>query len=198
MARRRGLDRSDVILAALTIADADGLDALSLKAVADSLDVQSPSLYSHVDGLNGLLDACAIAVTAEFGEILRNSVVGVAGDEAVAAFAHAYRRWATENAGRYELSLRKVEGVEKREAGIGAIETMDRVLGVYGLSAPDATAAGRTLRAAVHGFSTLEAADALGRGPNDASFDYLVALLLDGIRANASSLPRRRRARASG
>ena len=187
VARRRGLDRDDVIDAALAIVDADGLDALSLKAVADALDVQSPSLYSHVDGLTGLLDAMSLAVTAEFGETLRDSVVGVAGDDAVAAFARAYRRWATDHPGRYELSLRKVAGDDKRSAGIGAIETMDRVLAAYGLSGAEATAAGRSLRAALHGFSTLEAADSLGRGRHDASFDYLVALFVDGLRAGSST-----------
>ena len=184
MAKRRGLDQDDVIGAALTIVDADGLGALSLKAVADALDVQSPSLYSHVDGLNGLLDALAIAVTTEFGETLRDSVVGVAGDDAVAAFANEYRKWATDNPGRYELSLRKVDSADKLSAGRSAIDTMDRVLSAYGLAGADATAAGRTLRAALHGFSTLEAADALGRGRHDASFDYLVNLFLQGLRSN--------------
>lgn len=172
-----------MIAAALAIIDGHGLDALSLRAVADSLDVQSPSLYSHVDGLHGLLDALAVAVTAEFGEILRDSVVGVAGDDAVAAFARAYRDWATTRPGRYELSLRKVASADKRSAGRSAIETMDRVLAAYGLTGAEATAAGRTLRAALHGFSTLEAADSLGRGRNDDSFDYLIDLYLRGIRA---------------
>lgn len=183
MARRRGLDQGDVTQAALEILDRDGLDALSLKAVADALDVRPPSLYSHIDGLSGLLDAITIAVTAEFGEVLRDSVVGVAGDDAVRAFAAAYRRWATAHPGRYELSLRKVAGDKKAAAGRSAIETMDRVLAGYGLSGPDATAAGRTLRAALHGFSTLEAADSLGRGRHDASFGYLVEVFLNGIRA---------------
>ena len=185
MARRRGLDKDDVIAAALVIVDRDGLESLSLKAVADALDVQSPTLYSHVDGLNGLLDELAIAATAEFGEKLRDSVVGVAGDDAVAAFAHAYRDWATLNPGRYELSLRKLAANVKRVAGRGAIETMDRVLSAYGLTTSEATSAGRTLRASLHGFSTLEAADALGRGRHDASFDYLVDLFVQGVRARA-------------
>jgi AcrR family transcriptional regulator len=183
MAKRRGLDQGDVITAALAIIDTHGLDGLSLKAVADALDVQSPSLYSHVDGLNGLLDALAIAVTAEFGETLRDSVVGVAGDDAVAAFAKAYRKWATNNPGRYDLSLRKVDSADKLSAGRSAIDTMDRVLSAYGLAGAEATAAGRTLRASLHGFSTLEAADALGRGRHNQSFDYLVELFLQGIRA---------------
>lgn len=185
MARRRGIDQDDVIAAALDIVDRDGLDALSLKAVADALEVQSPSLYSHVDGLSGLLDALALSVTAEFGETLRDSVVGVSGDDAVAAFAHAYRDWATANPGRYALSLRKIDGVEKRTAGRGAIETMDRVLSSFGLTGAEATAAGRTLRAALHGFSTLESADSLGRGRHDASFDYLVEHFLRGVRVGA-------------
>lgn len=183
MARRVGLERHDVIDAALAIVDREGLAALSLKAVADRLEVQPPSLYSHVDGLGGLLDAMSIAVIAEFGEVLRDSVVGVAGDDAVAAFATAYRRWATDNPGRYELSLRHVASAEKRTVGRGAIETMDRVLAAYGLTGAEATAAGRTLRAALHGFATLESADALGRGNHDRSFRYLVDLFVDGLRA---------------
>jgi AcrR family transcriptional regulator len=190
MARRVGIDRDDVLAAALEIVDADGLDALSLSAVATALDVRTPSLYSHVDGLPGLLDALSIAATADFGEALRDSVVGVAGDEAVAAFAHAYRRWATEHPGRYALSLRPVARGDKRAVGRGAIETMDRVLSAYGLGGAEATAAGRALRAALHGFATLEAADALGRGSHDASFDYLVDLLVDGIRAGAATRSR--------
>ncbi len=183
MARRRGIDQDDVIAASLEIIDRDGLDALSLKAVANALGVQSPSLYSHVDGIAGLLDVLAIAVTAEFGETLRDSVVGVAGDAAVAAFASAYRSWATDHPGRYTLSLRNVDSADKLRAGRSAIDTMDRVLAVYGLSGAEATAAGRTLRAALHGFSTLESADALGRTRTDASFEYLVDLFVHGMRA---------------
>ena len=61
MGRRRGLDRDDVVAAAIAIVDEEGLDALSLRAVAEALDVQAPSLYSHVDGLTGLLDELSIA-----------------------------------------------------------------------------------------------------------------------------------------
>ncbi|MEZ5168434.1 MAG: hypothetical protein R2695_18880 [Acidimicrobiales bacterium] len=103
MARRRGITRDDVIATALALVDHDGIDALSLTAVAAALDVQPPSLYSHVEGVTGLLDDLAIVATEEFGEALRDSVVGVSGDAAVLAFADAYRAWATAYPGRYEL-----------------------------------------------------------------------------------------------
>ncbi|MEZ5168433.1 MAG: TetR-like C-terminal domain-containing protein [Acidimicrobiales bacterium] len=63
---------------------------------------------------------------------------------------------------------------------------MDRVLAAYGLSGHEATAAGRSLRAALHGFVTLESADSLGRGRRDESFHYLVGLFVQGVSAGRS------------
>ena len=51
MARRRGIDRDDVIAAGFAILGRDGTDGVTLKAVADRLEVRSPSLYSHVEGI---------------------------------------------------------------------------------------------------------------------------------------------------
>ena len=143
MARKRGLDHDDVINAGFTVIDRDGVERVSLRAVADLLDVQPPSLYSHVAGLGGLLDDLAIAATADFGETLRASAIGIAGDDAVRAFATAYRGWARTHPGRYDLTLRTVAGSERKSAGIGAVETMDAILAHYGLTDHDARRAGR-------------------------------------------------------
>lgn len=182
MARKRGLDHADVLDAGFTILDRDGAERVTLKAVADLLDVQSPSLYSHVAGLQGLLDDLAIAATAAFGEALRDSAIGIAGDDAVRAFAHAYRRWAIDHPARYGLTLRSADRPERRTAGIGAVETMDTILAHYGLESREASRVGRSLRASLHGFVTLQAADALGRGDHDASFEAVIDLFLDGLR----------------
>jgi AcrR family transcriptional regulator len=186
MARKRGLDHDDVIAAGFTVLDRDGVDGVSLKAVADLLEVQPPSLYSHVAGLGGLLDDLAVAATADFGDTLRDSAVGIAGDDAVRAFATAYRTWALAHPGRYELTLRRVQRAERRTAGIGAVETMDAILAHYGLEAREARRVGRALRASLHGFATLQSADALGRGDHHASFDALVDLFLDGLNRRAA------------
>ena len=54
---RRGLDRARVVAAAGDIADAEGLEAVTLARVAQQLGVRSPSLYNHVAGRDGLLRA---------------------------------------------------------------------------------------------------------------------------------------------
>jgi AcrR family transcriptional regulator len=52
---RRGLDRAQVIEAAATLADRDGLESVTLGRLAGELGVRPPSLYNHVDGLDGVL-----------------------------------------------------------------------------------------------------------------------------------------------
>lgn len=64
--RRRGLlSRSRILAAALELVDRDGLEALTMRRLADSLKVDAMSLYNHVDGKDALLDGLAEAVWAE-------------------------------------------------------------------------------------------------------------------------------------
>ena len=51
---RAGLDGEAVVAAAAALADAEGLESVTLAKVAAGLGVKSPSLYVHVDGLAGL------------------------------------------------------------------------------------------------------------------------------------------------
>lgn len=44
-----------VIETASQIADEQGLNSLSLKAVAEKLNVRTPSLYNHIESLDDLL-----------------------------------------------------------------------------------------------------------------------------------------------
>ncbi len=183
MARKRGLTHSDVVGTGLAVLDADGIDAVSLAAVAVRLDVRPPSLYAHVDGLAGLRRDLAHATTVEFGEVLRDSVLGRSGPDAVRSFADAYRRWATGFPGRYEMTLLPIAADdEERRAGarlaLGAIQAVIRG---FGIDDDHAVLAGRSLRSAMDGFSRLENADNMGRGDHDADFAFLVDLLIDGI-----------------
>ncbi|TQM78120.1 TetR family transcriptional regulator [Saccharothrix saharensis] len=58
-----GVDR--IVAAAVTLADTEGLTALSMRRVADTLGVGTMSLYTHVPGKAELLDAMVDAVHAE-------------------------------------------------------------------------------------------------------------------------------------
>jgi AcrR family transcriptional regulator len=64
-AARPPLDRDQIVSAALRIVDADGVDALSLRHLADDLGVTPMSIYWHVKDKAELLDLVGHAVLAE-------------------------------------------------------------------------------------------------------------------------------------
>lgn len=96
-AERPGLNRERVLRAALDLADARGLDALSMRTLAQSLGVEAMSLYNHVQNKDDLLLGMLDLVVAE----IALPVVGGAWQEEMrrrAMSAHAQlmkHPWAT-------------------------------------------------------------------------------------------------------
>jgi AcrR family transcriptional regulator len=66
--RPRTLSRDRVLTAAVAVADAQGLGAVTMRLVAAELGVEAMSLYHHVDGKEGLLDGLVERVMAEVDE----------------------------------------------------------------------------------------------------------------------------------
>jgi AcrR family transcriptional regulator len=113
---RRALDVDTIVETALRIADAEGVDAVSMRRIASELRVGTMSLYHHVADKEELLELMADATSAELivpGEVL--------GDwrEALRAIAHNTRDalmrhpWLIDTAGTRPLvtpnALRHVE-----------------------------------------------------------------------------------------
>ncbi|HEY7618503.1 MAG TPA: TetR/AcrR family transcriptional regulator C-terminal domain-containing protein [Solirubrobacteraceae bacterium] len=63
--RVRSLTREAIVAAAIAIADADGLDAVSIRRVAGDLGVRPMSLYTHIASKDDLLDLMVNEVIAE-------------------------------------------------------------------------------------------------------------------------------------
>jgi AcrR family transcriptional regulator len=62
---REPLSRERALAAAVTLADAEGLKALTMRRLAADLGVEAMSLYYHLPGKGGLLDGLAETVVAE-------------------------------------------------------------------------------------------------------------------------------------
>ena len=54
--RPKGLNRADIVQAALDLLDEKGIDAVTVRAVATRLGVKAPALYWHVENKQALLD----------------------------------------------------------------------------------------------------------------------------------------------
>jgi AcrR family transcriptional regulator len=181
---RAGLDRDRVVDAAIAIADAEGLDAVTLARVAGELGVRPPSLYKHVDGRDGLLRAIALRSVRELTDALGAAAVGRSGADALHAVAGAQRDYARAHPGRYAATVRapSADDDQHRAAAQRAVEVMRAVLRGWGLSGDEAVHAVRAVRSAVHGFVAIEAGGGFGMPVDlDASFGRLVDLLASGL-----------------
>ena len=178
--------RASITAAALDIAEAEGLNAVTLTRVAAGVGCQPPSLYNHFDALEDLLDEMCLSVVAEFTAVLRDSVMGRSGDEAVRAYANAWRAFVLAHPQRYAAAQRRIpERIdEHREIAEGMSTPVEAILLSLGIEAPDLVHAGRMLRSTLHGFAQLELNATIERPEH--SFDAVVAMLIVGLR---SSIP---------
>ena len=181
---RAGLSTGAVVGAAAELADAEGLDALTLARLAGAVGVRTPSLYNHVGSLDDVRRRIALLAVRELGDALRDAAVGRARDDALVALAHAYRAYARAHPGRYAATLRApAAGDEELGAAAGrAVEVLLAVFVGYGIEGEDAIHAARAVRSALHGFVALETGGGFGLPVElDESFDRMVAALARGL-----------------
>lgn len=177
---RAGLSPQLIVDEAARLVDEAGRRPLTLSELAKRFGVAQPSLYKHVDSLDGLNRLLAVLVVREVGETMRRASTGKAGAEAVSALAMAYRDYALAHPGRYPYVVRApVPGDAALKAAAAEIlSVLDDVFAGYGIEEPDTVDAARFVRSALHGFVSLELGGGFGLPHSaDASFRRIVAAI---------------------
>lgn len=135
---RAGLDVDRIVAAAVTLADAEGLAALSVRRVAAALGVAPMTLYTHVPGKGELTDLMVDAVT---GELYPDGLPDGGWRDRVTAVAranwdlHVRHPWLLEAGtgrpplgpgvlARYEQELRAVDGLGLTELQMDLLVTL--------------------------------------------------------------------------
>jgi AcrR family transcriptional regulator len=176
----------DVATAAAAIADAEGLEGLTLAAVAARVGARSPSLYAHVEGLDGLRRLLALRAAAEMGAAFREAMREVEGLEALRSLANAYRRFARARPGLYvaaQRAARPDEDPELYDALAAVVVPVVTALAAAGVASRHRIHVTRAIRSALHGFVELERESGFGMPESvDESFDLLVDLIVSGVR----------------
>lgn len=91
-----------VIQAASDIADKEGLNKVSLKIVAEKLNIRTPSLYNHIESLDDLLREVAHSGMRAMNDQMSQAAVGTSGDTAIKAISAAYFSFMIAHPGVYE------------------------------------------------------------------------------------------------
>jgi AcrR family transcriptional regulator len=189
--KRRWLSRDIVVERAAALADAAGeVEAVTLTALAASLDVRVPSLYNHVASLDDLIQAMAVYGARRLIDRLRAAAAGRIGREALLAMAAAYRRFAHDHPGIYPLTIRAPEPEEEALTSLAGelLQMLLLVLASAGFEGDEALHAVRGFRAMLHGFVALESAEGFKMSlDRDESFHRLVTTYLDGLNAASAA-----------
>lgn len=185
MAKRRWLNRELVIEQAAKMADEAGsITAVSLTSLAQALEIRTPSLYNHVASLEDLQYGLAVHGAGLLLADLRQAAQGLVGQEAIMAISTAYRQFAHAHPGIYPLTVRAPEPEETELAALSQelLQLLLLIMSSLGLQGDDAFHAIRGLRAILHGFASLEAAEGYKMAlDQEESFRRLVSAYLEGV-----------------
>lgn len=189
MAIRQGLDAETVVQAAIEFADQQGIEQLSLAALAAKLNIKTPSLYNHIKSLSDLRKQLSRRGLLLVKEAMIEAVLGKAEDEALMAAGMAYVAFARKHPGLYEAisALPDYEDPDLKEVGARVVSFLLRILAPYGLSEEDALHVVRGFRSMVHGFASLERQNGFRMElDRDESLRRLLQTYLRGLRSSES------------
>jgi AcrR family transcriptional regulator len=180
--RRDPITREAIVAAALRILDADGLDGLSMRRVADELDTGAASLYRHVGSKDGLLDLL-------FDEIIGEQHVPDPEPqrwrEQLKEVAHTMRATILRHRDVVRISIGRIP------MGPNALAYSERVLAILragGVPDPLAVLGHHLLIAVVNGFTIDETGEGGEPPPDQPPLDEAVAMVRDYL----GSLPAER------
>lgn len=187
MSRRVDVDVRDVVGMAIDIAESEGLDGMTMKAVADRLGIGKPALSPHVEGVSGLRRMVAVEAARRMAEAIEVATADLEGAEALRAAARAFRAYAAAHPGLYRTLIPGV-AVEWPEDVATAIQepirAVERMLAEMGIPETERTNRIRALHSLLHGFVLLDAGDRFG-GPEqaDAAFEVALDVFIRGLTA---------------
>lgn len=180
---RAGLSTERVVAEAALLADAEGVEAVTVSTLARRLDVRAASLYSHVRSTHDVRARVALLALEEMADTAAEAVAGRAGGEALRALADAYRDYARRHPGRYAATRVPLDD-ETAAASAGPRHTalLRAALREYALRPEDEVHAVRLVGSVLHGFITLELAGSFDHGsPGSPESSTSWSRALDGL-----------------
>lgn len=163
-----------------------GLENLSLKMIAEELNIKSPSLYNHISSLDNIKERLMIYGWKQIENKMIYSSVGVSGYEALKNMCYAFYDYATNNKGIFTAMLwyNKYENEEKKNTTTRLFDMLFKVMNSLNIHDDNINHIIRTLRSFLEGFSLLVNNNAFGNPISiKESFDLSLEIIMNGIKS---------------
>jgi AcrR family transcriptional regulator len=181
-----------IVRAARAVLEADGLNGLTMRRVAEAVGVKGPSLYKRVPDREALLRAVADGVVDDLSQAmtLAEATDDPRRDLEVAAIA--YRDFVRRNPNGYRLLFTELPSGASPDPVILAALGQPIIRAVSRLAGEASALEGaRTFVAWAHGFVTMEVSGAFRLGGDlDAAYAYGVRAIIAGVSERATPTSR--------
>jgi AcrR family transcriptional regulator len=177
-----------IVAAARRILERDGLDGVTMRAVAEAVGVQGPSLYKRVPDRAALVRAVADDVVADLGHTIARATASDDPQADLRAVARDYRRFVARNPNGYRLLFADLPpGASPDPSRVAALGG-PIVVAIGRLAGEDVALEGaRTFVAWAHGFVSMELAGGFRLGGDlDAAYAFGLEAIIAGVSGAAS------------
>ena len=182
---RMGLDKNAIIYRAAQLVNNVGIENITLKMLADDLNIQPPSLYNHIQGLEDLKKELMVYGWLQTEEKIIEAVAGIGGYEALEVACRTFLEYATANPGVFNAMLwyNKFESVETQNATAKLFSVAFKIASSLNISQENCVHLTRTFRSFLEGFALLVNNNAFGNPVSTKdSFEISLKVLIAGLK----------------
>ena len=179
------VSEESIIETSALIANKIGLENLSLKIIADELNVKSPSLYNHISSLDDVKNKLMVYGWKQLENKMIDSAVGVTGYEALNNMSNVFYDYAINNTGVFMAMLwyNKYDSIEKDNATKRLFNILFKIMKTLNISDDNINHIIRTLRGFLEGFCLLVNNNAFGNPISiKESIDLSLKIIINGIK----------------
>ena len=169
-----------------TLSNRVGLNNLSLKMIAEELNIKPPSLYNHFTSLKEIKNELMIYGWKQLENEMINATIGVSGYDALKSMCNAFYYYTTSNKGVFEAMLwyNKYDNEKTRSATKRLYEVMLKVADSLNISEETTRHVIRTIRSFLEGFALLVNNNSFGNPISiKKSFDISLEIIVNGIKS---------------
>ena len=150
--------KSTIIQTAADIADKEGLQNVSLKVIAEALEIRTPSLYNHIKNMDELLREVAHNGMRSMNARMVKAAIGHVGDRALKIVSTEYLNYMIEHPGVYEIiQWANWNGTEETAAIYNEyISLLNAFIIPYNLEIESSREVLNMITGFIHGYTTLQ------------------------------------------
>jgi AcrR family transcriptional regulator len=171
-----------ILKAARALVERQGIDGLSMQALAAKVGIRAPSLYNRFADRDAIIDRLTLLAMGELLTALNTIPGGGAAEAELVKLAHVYRDFAHRHPQLYRLLFASRPGATGLQEG--RVATVQPLFGRLQQLIPKAKVlpAARTLVAFLHGFVSMELEGAFQlRGDVDEAFAFGVKTIVGAL-----------------